>query len=356
MNVVVFGTYDVGRHPRVQVLIEGLRAQGVQVSECNAPITTATSERVAALRRPIAALRFGVAILRSWNRLRQTARHMTQPDVVIVGYMGHFDVHLARRLWPSAHIVLDHLISAAETARDRGSSGHLLLCDQRATKTADLVLVDTEEHLSLAQGRPALVVPVAAPGGWFREPSARVGSSLRVVFYAMFSPLQGAPIVGEAIRLLDGESVDFTVIGAGQEYESTRRAAAGNRRVNWVDWVEPEKLPAVVAEHDVCLGIFGVTPKAKRVVPNKVFQGAAAGCCVITSDTTPQRRILGEAALFVPPGDPSALASLLRRLSESPEQTLEMRRLAFEWSSGRFRPASAVEDLSRWISGLDWVK
>ena len=106
----------------------------------------------------------------------------------------------------------------------------------------------------------------------------------------------------------------------------------------------------------MCLGIFGVTPKAKRVVPNKVFQGAAAGCCVITSDTTPQRRILGDAALFVPPGDPSALASLLRRLSESPEQTLEMRRLAFEWSSGRFRPASAVEDLSRWISGLDWVK
>ena len=51
-----------------------------------------------------------------------------------------------------------------------------------------------------------------------------------------------------------------------------------------------------MADHDVCLGIFGTGAKAPRVVPNKVFQGAAAGCAIVTSDTAPQRRVLGDAA------------------------------------------------------------
>ena len=55
--------------------------------------------------------------------------------------------------------------------------------------------------------------------------------------------------------------------------------------------------PALVAGHDVCLGIFGTGVKAQLVVPNKVYQGAAAGCAVVTSDTAPQRRALGENAV-----------------------------------------------------------
>ena len=45
----------------------------------------------------------------------------------------------------------------------------------------------------------------------------------------------------------------------------------------------------MVASHDVCLGIFGDTDKALSVVPTKVYQGAAAGCAVVTSDTAPHR-------------------------------------------------------------------
>ena len=55
--------------------------------------------------------------------------------------------------------------------------------------------------------------------------------------------------------------------------------------MRWIDWVDADELPGVVAEHDVCLGIFGTTDKAPRVVPNKVYQGVASGCAVVTSDT-----------------------------------------------------------------------
>jgi glycosyltransferase involved in cell wall biosynthesis len=66
----------------------------------------------------------------------------------------------------------------------------------------------------------------------------------------------------------------------------------------------------------VCLGIFSATPKGLRVVPNKVFQGLAAGCVVVTSDTPPQRRLLGDHLELVPPADPAALADRILALAD----------------------------------------
>ena len=56
----------------------------------------------------------------AWARLVVKARAIEKPDAVIVGYLGHLDVHLARLLWPGVPVALDHLISLADTARDCG--------------------------------------------------------------------------------------------------------------------------------------------------------------------------------------------------------------------------------------------
>jgi glycosyltransferase involved in cell wall biosynthesis len=116
--------------------------------------------------------------------------------------------------------------------------------------------------------------------------------------------------------------------------------------VRWLDWVPAAELPALVASHDVCLGIFGTGDKALRVVPNKVFQGAAAGCAVITSDTAPQRRVLGDAAVLVPPGDPVALADALLRLANDREELLKRRHAARQLAAERFTPEQVVRPLT----------
>jgi hypothetical protein len=46
------GTYDIRAHPRVQVVIDGLRAHGVEVVECNPPLGLDTDARVAILKHP----------------------------------------------------------------------------------------------------------------------------------------------------------------------------------------------------------------------------------------------------------------------------------------------------------------
>ncbi|HJQ43473.1 MAG TPA: hypothetical protein VJ831_10345, partial [Jatrophihabitantaceae bacterium] len=291
LRVISFGTYDLTKHPRVGIVADGLREHGDDVVVVNAPLGFSTAERVELLRKPWTAFAFVARLLRRWATLvRRTtsARRSGAVDVVLVGYLGQFDVLLARLLFPRTTIVLDQMIFAADTARDRGITGGLKLAlldrlDRLAVRTADLVLLDTDEHLELMPAKRAdraVVVLVGAPDAWFArdEPSTSDDRPMRVVFFGLYTPLQGATTIGAALaRLADRADITVTMIGRGQDLEATRRAAAANPHVTWLDWVDSDELPALVAGHDVCLGIFGTTPKASRVVPNKVYQGAAAG-------------------------------------------------------------------------------
>ena len=91
--------------------------------------------------------------------------------------------------------------------------------------------------------------------------------------------------------------------------------------VDWVHWVDYERLPAELHRAGCALGIFGTSDKAARVIPNKAFQALACGTPLVTADTPAARELLvdGESAVLVPPGDPNALAFALRRLAEDSE-------------------------------------
>jgi glycosyltransferase involved in cell wall biosynthesis len=366
MRTIIFGTYDTAMHPRIATIAEGLAARGVDVVECNIPLGLSTADRVDMLAKPWKAGALAARLASRWFGLAAKARRLGRPDAVVVGYLGHFDVHLARLLYRRGKVplVLDHLISAAGTARDRRISGGglkqrlLTLIDAAALRAADIVVVDTEEHLEIVPEKyrhKALVVYVGAPEPWHAaavEPSAASESGpLKVVFYGLYTPLQGTPVIGEALGRIAGAPVEVTMIGRGQDEAATKRAAAANTAVRWLDWVPAAELPALVAAHDVCLGIFGTGDKALRVVPNKVFQGAAAGCAVITSDTAPQRRVLGpvpeeSGALLVPPGDAAALADALLRLAGDRDALLKLRHAARQLAAQRFTPEQVVAPLA----------
>jgi glycosyltransferase involved in cell wall biosynthesis len=357
MRVLLFGTYDTSTHPRVATIAEGLRARGADVAECNAPLGLDTAARVDMLAHPWRAPALAARLAQRWATLAAAVRRTPAPDAVIVGYLGHFDVHLARILFRRVPVVLDHLVGASDTARDRRLDGGprqilLRMIDSAALKAADIVVVDTDEHLAALPPRHrarAIVIPVGAPAAWYEAapptPSEPPGP-LRVVFYGLYTPLQGTPVIGAALSQIAGAPVEVTMVGSGQDQAEARAAAAANRAVRWLDWVPAADLPALVAGHDVCLGIFGTGDKALRVVPNKVFQGAAAGCAIVTSDTAPQRRALGDAAVLVAPGDPGALAAALLRLADDRAELARLRDQAHTLARQRFAPGQIVAPLA----------
>jgi len=357
MHALLFGTYDTSMHSRIAIIGEGLREAGAEVTQCNVPLGLDTAARVRMLARPWRAPALLARLTICWAALARAARCRPDPDVVVVGYLGHFDVHLARLLFRRAPIVLDHLAAASETGRDRRLDGGprsaiLRLIDAAALRSADIIVVDTDEHLAALPARHrerAVVVPVGALRVWLdaADPGQPKDPErpLRVVFFGLYTPLQGTPVIGAALSKIAGARLEVTMIGNGQDLAEARSAAAGNYRVSWHDWEPGVKLPSLVADHDVCLGIFGTGEKALCVVPNKVFQGAAAGCAIVTSDTPPQRRTLGEAAVLVPPGDPEALAAALLRLADDRAELTRLRTAARTLAANKFAPGKIVAPL-----------
>lgn len=371
LRIVAFGTYQADLHPRVRVLIEGLRAHGHEVVEINEPLGLSTADRVSMLRAPWRVPLLMLRLARRWASLAKRGRQLRRAraaqgealDAVLVGYLGHFDVHLAKRVFPDQLLILDHMIFAAGTAKDRGQKSRpvvaaLDVLDRKALSAADVIVLDTVEHQSRVPATLAdrtVVCPVGADYSWFaaaRSERTRPRAALlddqrrvRIVFFGVYTPLHGTETIGAALRLLGDAPVHVTMIGTGQYLSAAKAAAGPEAPVDWIDWIDPSELPKVVARHQIALGIFGTTEKAAEVIPNKVYQSAAAGCAVITSDTKPQRRVLNGNVELVPAGSPEAIAETVLRLADNPELLAERRDQALELAERNFTPDAVVAPL-----------
>lgn len=343
--VVVFGTFDERRHPRVNVLVESLEELPVRVVRCNEPLGLSTASRLQLVRRPWRAVPLGIRLLAVWWRLIVRALRIgpSTPDLVVVGYLGVLDVHLARLCF-RAPVVLDHMAPLSDTLEDRalGFSRVAELMDRAATSAADLTMWDTEQNMRRHRASAAdVVVPVGASSAWFDAPhrDADREGPLSVCFFGLYTPLQGVDVIGRAIAALtDRDDISWTMIGNGQCREKVQRIVGDAASVTWLDWLPIEQLVDEVADHDVCLGIFGTSAKAQRVVPTKVYQGAAAGCAIVTSDTCPQRNALGSAAVYVPAGDHQALARRIAELADDRARVNALQAAARERSAEGWSP------------------
>ena len=200
MRILFFGTYDERTHPRVRVLRDGLDGDGREVRVANAPLGFSTADRVRLAQRPWTAATLAYRLLVRWVRLWRSTRGQA-PDVVVVGYLGQFDVHLARRRFPEGHAgARPHGGARRHRPRPRphpGSAGS----DPRSgrpgfARAADIVLVDTEEQLATLPAplrEQALVVPVGRPAAGSMARADRAPSEpLRIIFYGLYTPLQGS--------------------------------------------------------------------------------------------------------------------------------------------------------------------
>lgn len=376
LRVRYFGCYDRGAG-RNAILIEGLRAAGLRVDECHAPLWVDTRAKLAAAGGGRAAAAALLRQARAWANLVGRWRTMPPCDVVLVGATAHLDLPLARVLVRGRMpLVFDPLVSIGETLRDRGLAdrhprrGALLArLERRLFRLPDLCLVDTRAHaeawraeLGLDPAR-TLVVPAGAPSVYrhaLPPYRPRAEGPLRVLYFGQFIPLHGLEVVLEAAaRLADRSDIAFQLVGTGQMLEATRaRAAAlGLERVRF----DPRWLPAeaLAAEHiagaDLCLGIFGAQPKAGLVVPFKVYTALAAGRPVLSADTPALRELLrpGEEVAAVPPADPAALAAAIRRLAADPAERERLARAGQAAWDARFAPGVLGGELGGVLMRMD---
>ncbi len=307
----MLGAYDLSTYSRGRVICTGLRKQGVDVE---------------------------VFLPRGVCRYVRTAHRLLQRNYNIILATGKGALLLSWLLRPihGRRVIFDVFISDYENlVVDRRLLGERSLrarfrkwLDRFSCEVADFNILDTAEHIryfcdefGLAEEKFGRIW-VGIDEDVF-HPSSLEREEFLVSFHGTFIPLQGVDTIIRAAKILEPEGVRFRIIGTGQTYPAVRRLVdeLAPRNVELLGRnVSLAELAAACHEASVCLGIFGNTAKAMRVIPNKVFESLAARRPLVTMDSPAIRELLrdGEDCLLCSPGDPQDLAEKITTLRDAP--------------------------------------
>lgn len=344
--VCYFGAYLRG-YPRSEVIRKGLERRGAGVVECTAPMSNvfARYARLAAL----------------------FTLDCRGCDAILVGEGRHLDVPLARLLGAvfRKKVILDAFASHYDTwVLDRAAftpasrqARMLALADRWGAKLAHAVLLDTDTHIAFYSDRFGIPkkkftrILVSADDTFFKpapEPTAR--GKFRILFFGSYIPLHGVDTIIRAAKILETyPEIVFDMVGAGDTYAADRRLAdeLGLRNLEFHPVTSMAGVAAHVAGCHVCLGIFGTTGKASRVIPNKVYQALAMKRAVVTADTPAARELLKNRVhvLLCPPGDPESLAKSILELKNNTALRLKIAENGYLLFDAKLRPEAVVEPL-----------
>ncbi|WP_322792522.1 glycosyltransferase family 4 protein [Bellilinea sp.] len=205
---------------------------------------------------------------------------------------------------------------------------------------ADRVMVNSPgfiEHVSRNGARWVELVPNGADPSMF-DPHQN-GSRTRqqwglegefVVLYAGAHGLSNdlEVVLQSANILRDEPHIRFVLVGDGKEkFRLIRQAEEmGLTNVIFMPPVAKKEMSEILSAADACLAILKPLEWYKTTYPNKVFDYMAAAKPVVLAIDGVIREVVEthNAGIAVPPGDPQALAQVIRSLAADPQKTREM--------------------------------
>jgi glycosyltransferase involved in cell wall biosynthesis len=135
-------------------------------------------------------------------------------------------------------------------------------------------------------------------------------------------------VLEAAHRLRERAEIAIVLLGDGKDKPSLLKRAfeLGLPNVYFLVPVPKADMPAALAAANACLAILKPIPLYATVYPNKVFDYMAAGRAVILAIDGVMREVIESAGagVFVPPGDPAALAEVIRSLADDPARAKAM--------------------------------
>jgi len=309
MTICYFGAYDPS-YPRNSVIRQGLKKSGINAVECQ--VSPRLSSQLI------------------YKELWKKFNHIKQNEIsaIFLAEFNHFVMPFAYYFSKKRKIplIFDPFISLYDSnVSDRELLSPYSLkakkyfwMDKISMSLADCLLADTDEHKKYFVStynikKQVFVVPVGADERLFYPRENEEGQGFNVTFWGKFIPLHGIEYILTAAKLLEGHpDIKINLIGDGQIFKKMRCLAEELRlkNVEFQGLVDINELPVLMSKADVCLGIFGNTAKARRVIPNKVYAGIAMKKPVITGDSPGIREFFvhKEHLYLVPMANAQALA------------------------------------------------
>lgn len=274
-------------------------------------------------------------------------------DFIYVPYPAVPVVFALRFFGVRKKIIADAFVSLFDTVvMDRGlfeknsvAAKMIFYLEKMVFKWSNLVVVDTDLNknfyveLFRLKERKFLVSPLFTDERPLDNKedvfNLRNGNGVcQVLFVGNMVPLHGIEVIAGAILALkDNKSIQFTIIGDGQEAHKIEKVVQGkSNNVVWIkNWLNHDDVRRHILAADICLGIFSNKKKAERVCPYKLYLYLFLEKAVITGDTPWARCYLNGVCHLTQCGDALALAEGILMLANSEE-----RRVNFAKSAKRF--------------------
>lgn len=271
-------------------------------------------------------------LLYVWSRLLITP--IKPFSVVFIGFAPQLIVPLFFWKFHKKFLIEDFFISFYDTlVHDRqkfsaksifGRFFHLL--DRLTIRQASLIISDTNAHGNYFSDefgiRKELIEPIyldADTSVYYPRPKKTCNGIFHVLYFGSILPLQGLPVILEAIDCLKtAPDIRFTIIGP---IPNTMTRPTGNR-IRYINWLSQEKLAEEIADADLCLaGHFHATiQKARRTIPGKAYIYEAMEKPMILGDNPATRELESHwkvPVYYVPMGNASALADCIQDVAKS---------------------------------------
>ncbi len=302
LKVCYFGTYE-RKYSRNETIKLGLYSRGIKIIECSWDIWEGKEHK-----SKISKINFLIKLPFVYLYLFLKYFLIEKHDIIFVPYPGHIDVFIAKLLsiLKKKPLVFDAFLSLYDSmVNDRKIvkkksllAKFLYFIDKYSCKLADIVLLDTMEHIKYFSRELNIKkekfrrVWIGANEKIFYPRKVKKYDKFTVVFHGKFIPLQGIDNILYAAKFC--KDINFKLIGDGQLYEDmvsfSKKLKLEN--VEFLGFMEKEQIAIELSKAHIGLGIFGTTDKAKRVIPNKAYEVMAVGLPLITGNSPAAREIL----------------------------------------------------------------
>ncbi len=339
MTILYFGSYKPS-YPRNKIIIDGLRANGVTVIECND-------------RTPSIPVRF-VKLFIKYFKIREDF------DLMVVGFPGQEAMFLAKLICRKPIVfdvftshymgyILDRKYFSTNSLRAK----YYRFMDRWSCRLADMVFLDTQAHIKYFVKEFGLNsskfrrIWLGANPELHRPMDIKKGGVFSVLFWGGFIPLQGVDVIVKAARILKDEDIQFNLIGKGQTFEECRAIAGDSQKINFLGKVSDEYLVESISNSDICLGAFSNGEKADITIQNKIFEAMASRKPMITMKTTALRELLneGQGVLLCEKNNPEDLAAKILKLKNDSELRQKVAEDGYKLFLDKLTPEKIGQDL-----------
>lgn len=350
MTVCYFGIYR-SSYTRNRVLIQGLRENSVEVIECN--INNKFGK-------------YFILAKRYWKIRKQC-------DAIVVGFPGHSVMPLAWLLarLTGKKIVFDVFVSMYDSIildREKYSRYSVFalkywLMDWLSCKLADLIVSEVDEYskyfvktFGIKYDKFRRIFVGSDDKILYPRERKHPNKEFLIHFHGTYLSIQGIPYIIKAAKILEKENIKIKMIGKLETYTEAMDLVKelNLNNVEFIDFMPYEKLAEYMAQADICLGMFGHAPKAKRCGAFKVVEALAMKRAMITADTPPMRELLTDRVncLLCKLADEHDLAEKILELKNDPELRNKVAENGYQLFKQKLTPRIQGRELMQIVKDL----